>query len=697
MPDIISRIKVEAQGADQAAREILKLRDAYRQAGEAAKGMSASIGGGSGVDPFAKATAAGGGAIAGGGNSPADVVAREERSRNYRESVKERESKNSSMGAFGPQGINQGIGVAEALSQGRGGSAVGGIASGIGSLLGGPAGIALVATAAVAMGVQKFADSSFGRLQEAFGSGNAQRLGVSAQTYDKESLGFSRMGIPIGMVKSFFSAASQSGVDMTKGSTQAGINSVMNAASLLGLSPEAGAGLIGALNRSGVNVGNVVNNGMFGIAKQSFGGANVSLFTSTLQSLVDSASSRGITLGTGSVNSSTNTLAALAQFGGFSAPGAATFAQQLQARGQQAAGVGSAEDIIAYQAMRKEGESITDTMIRMEENPGLVNKKVYEYLKGVTGGDEDQLRMRLKSYLGEGTSMSAVDKFIQTQQGMAGLTDSQVAERLGSKNTSWEKPTGEVAESINVFMVRQNDILKEFSDGMLDLTIGLNNAIQKLLGKDVRYGPLGMTKDGWRPDMTAEVSAAVSAVQGLTVQDVSNLNATIAEANLSVRDVRGLEKAIANPRYATALSTASALKADKSLYDRVESLYRLGGKYSSSTWDSFESGYGTIGGWGVASQDIAGNAFANLSDTFKKKKGLFGSGGYENEAAAKKVDAIAQTFYNQYGTRSQDTTYENFEKMMATLERLIREQGFVYTDGNWTEVPSKPVVGGSRK
>ena len=587
MPDIISRIKVEAQGADQAAREILKLRDAYVAAGEAARGLSANIGGG-GSDPFAKATAAGGGATQGGGNSPADVAMREERSRRYNENVRSRESKNSAMGAFKPSGIQQGFSVAEAMSQGRGGSALGGVMSGLGNLLGGPAGIGLLAGGIAAMGIQKFADSAYGRIQDIFGTGMSQRMGMSREAVDARMLDYSRGGTPIGMVKSFFQAASVAGVDMSRSSTKGAINAAMDAATLLGTDPNALAGLIGALNRSNVNASNVLNPSMLGMATKSFGQANTSLFVQSLQGLIDSASSRGIDLTSGSVNGMAQTMAGLASIGGFSAPGAAAFAQQLQGRGIQAASLSSPEDIIAFSAMRKSGMSVTDTMLAMEQGPEAVNAGVYEYLKQATGGDTDLLRMRMQKYLGPGTTMSQVDRFITTQEEMASMTPEERAAKLGA-GTGWRDAAMKTnAETIGITQARQNEMLKEFNDEMLALTKGIFDVLMKMDSKPV-YNPYG-----WQPvpaDSTPVSAAQLEAAEaysstgsrGGTPTSARTLRAfQYAQAEIEAGMMKELESAARSPEARSALSSvkgaySEAMKGVDSGADAVTILKELAG------------------------------------------------------------------------------------------------------------------------
>lgn len=55
MPDVVSRIKLEATGADQAAREVQKLKEAYMDVLASVEQLSEAGVGAAGVDPFSKA------------------------------------------------------------------------------------------------------------------------------------------------------------------------------------------------------------------------------------------------------------------------------------------------------------------------------------------------------------------------------------------------------------------------------------------------------------------------------------------------------------------------------------------------------------------------------------------------------------------------------------------------------------------
>jgi len=675
MPDIVSRIRVEAQGADQAAREILKLRDAYVEAGNAARGLSANVGGG--ADPFTKAAQAGGGATQG-GNSPAEVGGREERTKRYKDDIRERESKNNRQGKDFGGVISQGFGVADSLSQGKGGSAVGGIA-GMLSGIGGPIGVGIMATAAIAMGVQKFGDKAWDRMQETFGSGMSQRTGLSYAAFDKQRSTFANMGIPMGMVKSFYDAAGVSGVNLAGPSTMAGVRSSLDAATLMGTDPTASAGLIGSLNRGNVDISKTVNTGMFSIANSSFGRANTSLFVQSLQSLVDSASSRGIDLTSGSTNTMTSNMAALAKLGGFSSPGAATFASQLQNRGIQAAGLTKPEDVIAFQAMRREGESVTDTMLRMEQNPFETNQKIYQYIKESTGGDKDVMRLQIQKYLGEGTTLGAVEKWMKTQEGMLDsngnpLTQDEVDAKVGKYDRSWQKRDKDTNYALDVNHIKNTSLFKTAEDDALALSTGL----AKLLLGGAKYDPYGVNKDG---DIPVYDAARIEKIESglVSIQSVASLNVAIA----SVSDLKTQSSLVDLVRSSTpaarSITARFDARTDKELDAAIRDTYRLGGGRTKDIMKDYDSTDPTsvmgIGSLGEMASEAIMYALTELDKT------NFKIGKKKDEVAENETNIVLKAWEDR--VIPEDMNRASFLALTREFQTLLRNLGFVMTDSGY--------------
>lgn len=683
MPDIVSRIRVEAQGADQAAREIRKLKEAYDQVSESAKNLSPS-GIGGGADPFSKATAAGGNAIEG-GNSPSEVARREERDQNYRSLVNNREQSNQQYNkALRPQGVQQGFSVAEAMSEGRGGTAAGGVMGGLGGLLGGPAGMALAAGSLAAMGTQRLADKAFERLENVFGSGMSQRLGTGARSLDNMMVEAARIGAPQGMVQGFFQAAGTSGVNMGLGSTQGGINAGLTAATMLGLDPNAAAGLIGSLNRANVNASNVSGLGTFSMANQTFGSPNVTMFTQGLQNMIETASTRGIEQYTGTTMKNATTMGALAEFGGFAPQGAVQMAAQMQGRGMQAAKVQSPADVIAFQAMREEGASVTDTMIAMERDPQRVNREVYNYLKRATGGNKDRLRMRFQDYLGPNTSMSATQRVMDMMEETAGKSQAEIEAELGSGVVDWAtaEEGSERKDVIETFAVRQNKFLKGFEDQMLELTTNLGDIVLELRPISDLMG-LGGENLGKR------ISEAIGDIE--SNQNVENAEIAIENANLNIRETEKALRVLSDSRAARAVSTAQALRDDPQLRGSIDTFMSRTGDWGGS-WDEFmkgvESGKGTfdgsmVGGWADLRDMIMQSTLSEMQDTFVRDRDLFSE---ERKEGKNVMKELMQAYAGEFGQgpMPRDITLERMATVLEKFEKIINDQGLVYTDGQWT-------------
>lgn len=509
MPDIVSRIRVEALGADQAAREIRKLRDAYTEVGQAARNLSPeAIGGG---DPFSAAIAAPGGGVYGGQRAPSDIMEREARSRDYRAQVRGRES--AGVGGV-PGQIGQGMGVAEATSTGRGGAAAGGLASLAGGLLMGPAGIALLAGGAAAMGVQKFADNAFVRMENIFGTGTSQRLGRQFSDIEALQKDYGKKGIPLGMVQSFFQAGSASGLSMNKQGALSGTNWAMEAMRDLGVDAGGMAGLMGALSKSDMDMSRI-NYDFFGQTTKAVGRENIGRYIQEMARGIEAMSSKGITLTEESLTKQTDLLSGLSIFGGMTAEGAAALSQSIQNRGITAAGLKRPEDIIAYQAMRKEGESLTDTLIRMEEDPVGVAMAEYKYLEAATGRNKEVMILQLSESLG--ISLGATAKFMTTMEEMSGRSGAEIREALGG--VGWQ---GQVRDeegkwvytdpAVEKYAIKQAQMLAGFEKSMFDLTTSISKAFQESFGNVINLDPTNTTWNtiygGLTPEQLAEKARA---------------------------------------------------------------------------------------------------------------------------------------------------------------------------------------------
>ena len=507
MPDIVSRIRLEAQGADQAAREIRKLRDAYNEVAQAGRGISPA---GVGADPFAQAVSAPGGGVYGGQRAPADIVNRETRGRNYRNQVSDREKANSDFNASmrrAPGGVTQAMGTAEAAATGRGGTALGQMAGGLGALLGGPVGLGLLAGGAIAMGAQKFADNAYDRMQNIWGAGISQRVGRTYEDIQTVQTAYGRTGIPIQMVQQFFQAASQAGVNMNRPGALETSNVMMEAMASMGVDPGAAANLMGQMTRGGLGMEQFDAYNLFGRVSKTFGRENVSMYLQEMARGINQMATQGIDITEEAFSRQTNLIGAFTKFGGMTPEGAIALNQQMMGRGISAAQLQRPEDIIAFQSMRGAGMSVTDAMLAMEQNPDEVNRRVYQYLKGATGGQEDILRLRLQEYMGGNTTMSAVVDFINTMEGIKGKSNEELSSDLGG-GTGWigryKDESGKwvyTDKARELTAIRQSELFRGIEKSALDLTTGMSKTLQEFFKGPISVNALNITWAGYVPTL----------------------------------------------------------------------------------------------------------------------------------------------------------------------------------------------------
>jgi len=681
MPDIVSRIKVEAQGADQAAREIRKLKEAYDQVAASAKGLSpGAIGGG---DPFSKAVSPNSGVMAG-GQSNADVAARETRNRDYQEQSRQRQSSNSGYNnAIRPGAVGGAFSTAEAAGAGRGGAAAGGLANMAGGLVGGPIGIALMALGAGAMGVQKFAESSYGRMENVFGGGISQRLGASYENTQNYMTELGRTGVPIGMVNALMTSASTSGAQFTKGTAgQFGLFADV----MTGAGVDAGllGQLLGTTQRAGVNM----EYGTLAGGAGTFGRGSLGTFLTEMNRTIEGAMTSGIKLSQDEVNQRGNVLAGYAQFGGLSPTGAVALNQLATNRAQSAAQLQTPEDIIAFQAMRKSGESVTDTMMRMEQNPTETNEAVFQYLQRSTGGDEDLMRMRVQKYMGAGTSMSMVDAFIQSSGREYSTAAGKGVATAGVRGKIYDDDGNLVDydQAREVTAARQIEALKGVQDAALELTTMLGGVAAWITGNPINTNATNVQFGGVRRDLMeaaqGQINQTIEEVNTITAQDVSNLTAEIDEANLTIKDMNAVDPWLQNPNFATNASTIRSLRENEGLQGQINEISDATpgwmGAWRSLKEGDFQSFGGGVGGFSSLFNDILSAVRGQAKKEAVEGLGLFDIGGKIREKGeiTDVIDPILMQFYNR-----QTTTEGELSTAIRELVTALSEAGIVFTDG----------------
>lgn len=680
MPDIINRIKLEAQGADQTVREIRKLRDAYKEVATAAEGISpASVGTG---DPFAKATAPNTG-VKEGGQSSADVKQREERNRYYKEQSRKRAEEtrayNAAMRAV-PGQVGGALSTAEAAGAGRGGAAVGGLANVVGGLLGGPGGMALMAAGVASMGIQRFAESAFGRMENVFGTGMSQRLGATYADTQNYMTEISRSGVPVGMVNALMAGASGSGAQFTRGTAgQFGLFADIAAgsgadASLLGQ-------LLGASQRAGVDI----QYGTFAAGAGAFGRGSLNTFLTELSRTIETAMSSGIALSQEEINRRGNVLAAYADIGGLSATGAVALNQMATQRAQGAAQLGTPEDIIAFQAMRQEGESITDTLQRMEENPTDTNRAVLSYLQRTSGGDRDLLRRRVRGYLGTGTTFAQVDAFIRTQGADISTIAGEGITQAGVRGKMFDAENNlvDIDPAREVYAARQIEALKGVEDASLELTTMLGNVSAWIMGNPINTDARNVQFGGVRRDL---IESTISEVNEITAQDVSNLSAEIQEAQLNIHEARRVESFVQDPRFATNASTLRVLRENEPLQRQITDVYASTPGFGEHWQRVQESGFEAFGPGMGSFQNIFEDVLSAIRSqiTIEAEEGLgFWARGRERREAADHITPIMVEFLNR-----NVTTAEQLQEAIRELVARLTESGYVFTDGG-IDIPTR--------
>ncbi|HEB29228.1 MAG TPA: hypothetical protein ENI05_16000 [Porticoccus sp.] len=636
MPDIVSNIILKAMGADEAAREILKLEKAYKETGKAAKDVSPE--GVSAGDPFARAT---GGA---GAREIAQMTTqREQRTAAYRRNQEARESANQNYNVNARQLPGMVSGAAGAMQQAGAGKmfgAAGGMLASVGGLLG-PAGIGMIAAGIGIKAMGDLGGSAFERVQRYWGTGIAQRLGVESEEVSGFAIRAGRTGIPAEMVNTLLQAASGAGFSATKPGATTAAQFGLEAAAMMGVDPGTIGKLLGGVSRAGIS-GGKLDYEMYGMAKGTFGVENVGMFMSELSRTLEEAMTRGVSLTASEFDKHTKMLGAYAQYGGVSVTGAVAINQMMTQRGAQAGRLQRPEDIIAFQAMRAAtpGASITDIMMQMEESPLAVNRAVYDYLKASTGGNQDLLRLRMQSYTGGTMSQTAV--MMKTFEGLDRETHDDKKKRYGTlKYAPWRR-----LESLGEGDARlgsEDEARRYYATEQIKLLTGLEDLALSFKTSLVEFFRGGET-------------------------DLNIRNATFTSLSF---DPTTLEK--------TGLRTVSEIADDKQLQNQLSKYYRIGAAHTSyNTPEEFKQivqdrgmgAGGTLGGWA----SIATEIWTGILEAGREQLG-------SRVVTPLLSDLLSDEFGGLYAL-NEEANWDS-KSVIKLLERMVdvlEAAGFVYTD-----------------
>lgn len=394
--DIMSRIILQAQGGDQVAREVGKVTKAYKDAGQASKGMSATGAGGAPSDPFTRATAPG-------GFIPSEQFGRAEQNRQYNENVQQREGHHNRLASMN-QRVVRGIGAAGTVGSG---DVMGGTSQGLGMLAGvGIAGLVTGAVAAIGMGVQRLSTKETER-QEQLGRGLMQSIAPGGEdawgTFRGQVNQLRLGGFPAEMLLPYLQGLKAQGAAFDPVNA-ANIGSMMWAE---GIEPANMAQWQAVRQRAGTGAlfsGRAETDLMRGEA--AFGQAGLNRFVTAISGSIEQAMTRGIERGSealqdqGVYTNFTRLLSALSLpgVGNLTDVGAIQAFNQIQQAVAASTQMARPIDAFQFMAMREPGESYGDTMRRME-TPGS-ELDFFKNLEAQAGGREEILEILVREQFG---------------------------------------------------------------------------------------------------------------------------------------------------------------------------------------------------------------------------------------------------------------------------------------------------------
>lgn len=639
MSDIVSRIKLEATGGDQAAREILKLKEAYEETGKAARSISPEgIGAG---DPFSRATS-----TAPTVEAVQSTTEREARNARYRQQQEQRESDNRNYGIDGRRfaGVAGGIsGTAQQVARGQYAGAAGGALAGLGGLLGGATllGGGLLAGGLLMKGIESLAGNAFERLERYWGSGVTQRLGVGFRNVEGFAIQAGRTGIPAAMINTLLQSASVSGFNPMAAGGESAAQWAVELAGNAGVDPSLMGRLIGGASRAGITgrLAGAAGYDLYRMGTGTFGVQNMNTFLTELSRTLETAMERGVQLTGDEFDRTARMLGGLTTYGGFSPTGAAAVSQSLQQRGMQAANLQRPEDVIAFQALRAANptKSMTDIMLMMEERPLEVSQQVYQHLRRTTGGDEDLLRLRMQAFTG--MSMAQTARLIETYEGLG--EGEELPREFFRQGRAEEGKFIATDPARRYYAAQQQAMLK----GVEDFALNLKTGVVELLtgGKatmDIRSATFERIEYTGRGKSYEEVGAE-------TVQDL------LESPELSEEIFRYYRTAWNTPGGRSTLMTSPE-------------------EFSRIIREQGAGAEGTLGGWGDITTDIWGS----LVSIAQKQIGATQTGKVAEEVLKE------AGFSNQYGLQGITDQAEAID-LLRQIVRALESRGvdFVFTDG----------------
>lgn len=406
--DVLSRIILQAQGGDQAAREIEKVRRAYDEAGKSAKEMTAGVAAPT-TDPFAAATrkALPPPSQVGGGPSPTAGFAKDPM-----EGARQRMAEHAT--AVGVQRVTgAGVGITQAAARGDiPGAAAGGLAAAA-PLLGAAAPFLLAAGLAV-KGVGMLAGNEYERVQQLYQSGLSQQLGIGYTPTRELALQAARhpTGIPSERAIEMLQALAGAG-----GRVTGQFMPMAERMAQWGIAPAAMGNVMATMQRMGFQGG--VSERTMGILAGSFGYGRVAPAMQSISQLLEDAMARGSDRAGEMLSKGTLGVASrLAGYAsaGLSMEGAVGLYRQMDQTYSQVTRLQTPLDVMSFRAMRKPGEAMFETLLRMEKDTERTGVREYELLKERYGGNLNTVKMVMMR--GRGLTAAQAEAYVAVREGV---------------------------------------------------------------------------------------------------------------------------------------------------------------------------------------------------------------------------------------------------------------------------------------
>jgi hypothetical protein len=414
MADVLSRIVLQAQGGDQVAREVGKIKQAYKEAGAEASKMGASggVGGGGTFAAFDKAVMT---------NTGLDISSRRTSNQEYDRRLSERMGNHQQMAqqntrAAASSRIGQVGGAATSMMSG---DVVGGGSQAM-SMLAGAGTIGMIAAALVAVGVgtKKLAEKEEGR-QQFFGRGLSQSLGfLGNQGWDRARgmlLNLEESGIPRDMLVQYMTGLAGAGGTLAGTDAEATAALAGQYAFSQGVDP-ATLGRFQAIRQKAglgpITAGQMSDDINRGTA--AFGQAGLTPFLSAVSTAIETSMARGIKAGSFGRQAEYDTyqrmISGLGSIGGMTIEGAAAVYQRMQQSVIAGQNLGRPEDVFQFMQFRRPGQTYGETIRAMSASGA--EREIYRNLRAQAGGNREALEILVQRQFG--LDWQAVPGFIDT-------------------------------------------------------------------------------------------------------------------------------------------------------------------------------------------------------------------------------------------------------------------------------------------